>query len=43
MEIETIIRFGAFLGVFAILAVAEIYVPRRRLTTSNPDYIRSQW
>ena len=39
MEIETIIRFGAFLGVFAILAVAEIYVPRRRLTTSK----RRRW
>ncbi len=43
MVIETIIRFGAFLGVFAILAVAEIYVPRRRLATSKSDYRRSQW
>lgn len=33
MEAETLIRFGAFLGVFAVLATAEIFLPRRRLLT----------
>jgi sterol desaturase/sphingolipid hydroxylase (fatty acid hydroxylase superfamily) len=35
METETLIRLGAFLGVFAILAAGEIFLPRRRLTTSK--------
>ncbi|MFO7965351.1 MAG: sterol desaturase family protein [Desulfobacterales bacterium] len=35
METETVIRFGAFLGVFALLATAEVFAPRRRLTNSK--------
>ncbi|MEW5735892.1 MAG: sterol desaturase family protein [Thermodesulfobacteriota bacterium] len=35
METETIIRLGTFLGVFAVLATAEVVAPRRRLTTSR--------
>lgn len=35
METDTVIHFGAFLGVFAILAIAEVCAPRRRLTTSK--------
>ncbi len=35
MQTETIIRFGAFLGVFALLATVEIMSPRRKLTTSK--------
>ncbi len=35
METDAIIRLGAFLGVFAILSTAEVFVPRRRLTTSK--------
>ena len=35
MENEAIIRLGAFLGVFVLLATAEIFVPRRRLSTSK--------
>ena len=35
METETLIRLGAFLGVFAILAAGEIFLPRRRLKTSK--------
>jgi sterol desaturase/sphingolipid hydroxylase (fatty acid hydroxylase superfamily) len=35
METETLIRLGAFLGVFAILAAGEIFLPRRRLTSSK--------
>jgi sterol desaturase/sphingolipid hydroxylase (fatty acid hydroxylase superfamily) len=35
MEIETIIRLCAFLGVFVILATVEVFVPRRRLSTSK--------
>jgi len=35
MKAETLIRLGAFLGVFAILAAGEIFLPRRRLTTSK--------
>lgn len=35
MEADTIIRLGAFLGVFAILSTAEVFVPRRQLTTSK--------
>ena len=35
METDTIIRLGAFLGVFAILSMAEVFAPRRRLTTSK--------
>ncbi len=32
---ETFIRLGAFFGVFAILTLAEVFVPRRKLTTSK--------
>jgi hypothetical protein len=32
---DTFIRFGAFLVVFAVLAIAEVFAPRRRLTTSK--------
>jgi sterol desaturase/sphingolipid hydroxylase (fatty acid hydroxylase superfamily) len=39
METETVIRFSAFLGVFAILAIVEIVAPRRKLTTSK----RRRW
>ncbi len=39
METETVIRFGTFLGVFAILATVEVFAPRRRLTTSK----RRRW
>lgn len=35
METDTIIRLGAFLGVFAILSTAEVFAPRRRLITSK--------
>lgn len=35
METDAIIRLGAFFGVFAILSTAEVFVPRRRLTTSK--------
>jgi sterol desaturase/sphingolipid hydroxylase (fatty acid hydroxylase superfamily) len=35
MEIDKIIRFGAFLVVFALLSTAELFAPRRRLTTSK--------
>jgi sterol desaturase/sphingolipid hydroxylase (fatty acid hydroxylase superfamily) len=35
METDTIIRLGAFLGVFAILSTGEVFAPRRRLTTSK--------
>ncbi|MFO8083765.1 MAG: sterol desaturase family protein [Desulfobacterales bacterium] len=35
METDKIIRLGAFLGVFAILATAEVFAPRRRLRTSK--------
>lgn len=35
METETLIRFGAFLGVFAVLAASEVFAPRRRLSTSK--------
>lgn len=35
METDTLIRFGAFLGVFAVLAAAEVFAPRRRLSTSK--------
>jgi sterol desaturase/sphingolipid hydroxylase (fatty acid hydroxylase superfamily) len=35
METETAIRFGAFLGVFAILSTTEVFKPRRRLSTSK--------
>jgi len=35
METHTVIRLIAFLGVFAILASAEVFMPRRRLTTSK--------
>jgi hypothetical protein len=34
-ETDTVIRFGAFLGVFAILSTAELFAPRRRLTISK--------
>ncbi len=36
MENESIIRFGIFVGVFAILALLEILSPRRILTTAKP-------
>jgi hypothetical protein len=35
METDTVIRLGAFLGIFAILSTAEFFAPRRRLTTSK--------
>jgi len=35
METETLIRLGAFLGVFAVLAAAEIRIPRRSLSVSK--------
>ncbi|MDZ7761541.1 MAG: hypothetical protein U5L00_14965 [Desulfovermiculus sp.] len=35
METETLIRLGAFLAVFAVLSTAEVFAPRRRLTTSK--------
>jgi len=35
MDSETILRLGAFLVVFAILAITEVFIPRRRLTTSK--------
>jgi sterol desaturase/sphingolipid hydroxylase (fatty acid hydroxylase superfamily) len=35
METNTLIRFGAFLVVFSVLAIAEVFAPRRRLTTSK--------
>jgi len=35
MDTDTVIRLGAFLGVFAILSIAEVFAPRRRLTTSK--------
>ena len=35
METEMLIRVGAFLGVFAVLATAEAIAPRRRLSTSK--------
>lgn len=35
METETVVRLGAFLGVFAMVAAAEALAPRRRLTTSK--------
>ena len=35
METETVIRFGTFLGIFAIVSITEVLVPRRRLTTSK--------
>jgi sterol desaturase/sphingolipid hydroxylase (fatty acid hydroxylase superfamily) len=35
METETIIRLGAFLVVFAIVSIVEVFAPRRRLTTSK--------
>jgi hypothetical protein len=35
METDTIIRLSAFLGVFAILSMGEVFGPRRRLTTSK--------
>ena len=35
MHTDTLIRLGAFLGVFVILAAAEIFAPRRQLTTSK--------
>jgi sterol desaturase/sphingolipid hydroxylase (fatty acid hydroxylase superfamily) len=35
METESLIRVGAFLGVFAVLATTEILAPRRRLSTSK--------
>ena len=35
METETLIRLGAFLGIFVLLATAEVFVPRRKLTTTK--------
>ncbi|MFP4347200.1 MAG: sterol desaturase family protein [Desulfococcaceae bacterium] len=35
METEMLIRLGAFLGVFVLLATSEVFVPRRRLSTSK--------
>ncbi|MFO7642949.1 MAG: sterol desaturase family protein, partial [Desulfosarcina sp.] len=35
MKNDTVIRLVAFLGVFAILTTAELFAPRRRLTTSK--------
>ncbi|MDZ7760425.1 MAG: sterol desaturase family protein [Desulfovermiculus sp.] len=35
MKTETLIRLGAFLCVFSVLAAGEIFLPRRRLTTSK--------
>lgn len=35
METNTLIRAGAFVGVFVILSAAEVFTPRRRLTTSK--------
>jgi sterol desaturase/sphingolipid hydroxylase (fatty acid hydroxylase superfamily) len=35
METDTVIRFGAFLIVFAILSTLELFAPRRRLTISK--------
>lgn len=36
MESETLIRLGAFIGVFAMLSAEELFAPRRLLTTSKP-------
>jgi sterol desaturase/sphingolipid hydroxylase (fatty acid hydroxylase superfamily) len=35
MESSTLARLGIFLGVFAVLATAEIFLPRRKLLTSK--------
>ena len=35
MQTETVIRFGTFFGIFAILSIAEVLAPRRSLTTSK--------
>jgi sterol desaturase/sphingolipid hydroxylase (fatty acid hydroxylase superfamily) len=35
METEMLIRLGAFLAVFVLLAAAEVFAPRRRLSTSK--------
>jgi hypothetical protein len=35
MKNDSVIRLVAFLGVFAILTTAELFAPRRRLTTSK--------
>jgi len=35
IETERIIRLGAFIGVFAILAIMEVLAPRRKLTESK--------
>lgn len=36
MKTETLIRLGAFIGVFVMLSAAEFFAPRRLLTTSKP-------
>ncbi len=39
MEREVLIRMGAFLGIFTVMAVWEAFAPRRVLATSK----RNRW